>query len=84
MKDWQKWLAGIAIGYLSGVGTMQATLVSDSREHTLKILSLENQQQQTRDLFEKRMDNVVRLWEASLESNRELVALLRTQIDLKK
>lgn len=77
MKDWQKWLAGLVIGYLSGIGTMQATLVSDSHEHSLKIKYLEEYRAEDKVMFEKRLDNVVRLWEATLESQRELIAALR-------
>lgn len=79
MKDWQKWLAGLIIGYLSGIGTMQATLIADSHENTVKIRQLEKYREEDKALFEKRLDNVVRLWEANLEAERELISALKQQ-----
>lgn len=81
MKIWQAVVIGIVIGFLGGVGTVQMTMAADVRDNKVNIAHLKKEHEDTkaamlkanedaRVVFEKRMDNVVRLWEANLEQQR--------------
>lgn len=76
MKDWQKWLAGLLIGFFSGVCTMQATLVKESNTHTVKIEQLEKSEIAIKTDFEKRMDQAFALWKETNELVRQQNFLL--------
>lgn len=76
MKTWQSILIGLIIGFLGGVGTMQASLVADVREHSVKLESMGRAQDQNISQMEQRYDRVIRLMESLLETNRQLIVEL--------
>ena len=80
MKTWQSILTGVVIGFLCGVGTMQATLIGDSHDHSTRIKQLEHADNVMQTAFEKRMDSMANLWMAKLEADRELISLVRQQV----
>ena len=82
MKAWQAIIVGILVGFPGGVATMQATMIGEVRQNTAKIVFLDRKQTDDMATTEKRIDNIIRLWEASLQSNRELTALVSKQIAL--
>lgn len=84
MRTWQSIVVGVIIGFLAGVGTMQATLVSDVTSHGVKLANLDHRLDLTDALIEKRISNVILLWEKSLESNRALMESNRELISLVK
>ena len=87
MRTWQSIVVGVIIGFLAGVGTMQATLVSDVTSHGVKLTAMDQRLNSTDALIERRIGNVILLWEKSLEasralmeSNRELISLVKQAI----
>lgn len=74
MKTYQAIAVGVIIGFLGGVGTMQATIVGDVRTHETRIAHIEADAKQQMQGFEYRMDKLVRMLESLLETNRELIA----------
>lgn len=70
-------IATLIIGFLAGVGTMQATLVGDVREHTTRINHVEAQQKSSDVLFEQRISYIVKLLEQTMESNREMISMVK-------
>lgn len=76
MKTWQSILVGLIIGFLGGVGTMQASLVGDVREHTVKLESISRTAEANVVQMEQRYDRVIRLMESLLETNRQLIVEL--------
>lgn len=82
MKTWQAIFVGIIIGFPGSVATMQATLIGEVRQNTAQIKFVEQKHSDDAMITEKRIENIVRLWEASLQSNRELTALVSKQIAL--
>lgn len=76
MKTWQSILVGLIIGFLGGVGTMQASLVGDVREHTVKLESINHSAEYNTAQMEQRYDRVIRLMESLLETNRQLIVEL--------
>lgn len=74
MKTYQSIVIGITIGFLAGVGTMQATIIGDVRTHETRIAHIEADAKQQAVGFEHRMDKLVRMLEALLETNRELIS----------
>lgn len=76
MKTWQSILVGLIIGFLGGVGTMQASLVGDVREHTVKLESINRSAEYNTTQIEQRYDRVIRLMESLLETNRQLIVEL--------
>lgn len=76
MKTWQSILVGLIIGFLGGVGTMQASLVGDVREHTVKLESINRSAEYNTTQMEQRYDRVIRLMESLLETNRQLIVEL--------
>lgn len=79
MKTWKSIFLGIVIGFLAGVGTMQATLVGDVREHTTKINSINHAIEASEDSVNGRIDRITRMMESILESNRQLLAELAAE-----
>ena len=75
MKTYQSIVIGIVIGFLAGVGTMQASLVGDVRDHTTRLAHVEQDSIAQMAMFEQRMDKLVRMLESLLETNRELIAM---------
>lgn len=80
MKTWTAVFLGVVIGVLGGVGLQQVTLAGDVRENKVEIKAVKDQIIASNKIFEERMSNVIRLWEAQLASERELIALVREQI----
>lgn len=76
MKTWQSILVGLIIGFLGGVGTMQASLVGDVREHSVKLESISRTAEANVVQMEQRYDRVIRLMESLLETNRQLIVEL--------
>jgi len=76
MKTWQSILVGLIIGFLGGVGTMQASLVGDVREHSVKLVTINRSVEVNADQMEQRYDRVIRLMESLLETNRQLIVEL--------
>lgn len=79
MKTYQSIVIGIVIGFLAGVGTMQASLVGDVRDHSIRITHIETESVKQMAQFEQRMDKIVRMLEALIETNRELLAALNAK-----
>lgn len=79
MKTYQSIVIGIVIGFLAGVGTMQASLVGDVRDHSIRITHIETESVKQMAQFEQRMDKLVRMLEALIETNRELLAALNAK-----
>ena len=80
MKTWTAIFIGVAIGVLSGVGLQQVTLAGDVRENKIELRSLKDEMTRRDKVFEERMGNIIRLWEAQLNAEHELIALVREQI----
>lgn len=74
MRTYQSIVIGITIGFLAGVGTMQATIIGDVRTHETRISHIESDARKQSVEFEQRMDKLVRMLEALLETNRELIS----------
>ena len=74
MKTYQAIVVGIIIGFLGGVGTMQATIVGDVKTHETRLTHIEADAKQQVLAFEQRMDKLVRMMESLLQTNRELIA----------
>lgn len=79
MKTWKSVFLGIVIGFLAGVGTMQATLVGDVREHSTKLKTIEHNIEATEGSVNGRIDRITRMMESILESNRQLLAELASE-----
>lgn len=79
MKTSQAIIVGLIIGFLAGVGTMQASLIGDVRDHTVRLAHVEKDVAAQADQTEKRLANVVKLMESLLETNRELIVLLNNK-----
>ena len=62
-------VVGLMIGFLAGVGTMQASLIGDVRDHTTRIAHMETD-----------VNHVVQLLDEMLQTNRELILLLNNKI----
>jgi hypothetical protein len=75
MRTYQSIIIGIVIGFLAGVGTMQASLIGDVRDHTTRISHIEQDAKAQQLMFEERMDKLVRMLEALVSTNRELIAM---------
>lgn len=82
LKNWTSIIVGIIIGGLSGVGYSQLTIVGDVRENKVQIRNVREQLANSNTLFEARLSNIIKLWEAQLNTERELIALVREQIVL--
>lgn len=67
---------GVLIGFLAGVGTMQATLVGDVREHSTRIATVSREIDATNKSVNGRVDRITRLMESILETNRQLLSEL--------
>ena len=79
MKTGQGIVVGLVIGFLAGVGTMQASLIGDVRDHTIRLNHIEKDIAAQADQTEKRLANVVRLMEGLLETNRELISVIKSR-----
>lgn len=79
MKTWKSIFLGIVIGFLAGVGTMQATLVGDVREHATKLNSISRDMEVSEASVSGRIDRITRMMESILESNRQLLAELAAE-----
>lgn len=55
---------------------MQASLVGDVREHTVKLESINRSAEYNTTQMEQRYDRVIRLMESLLETNRQLIVEL--------
>lgn len=71
MKQITTIVLSVIIGLLSGVGATQVWIVGDVRKHDVQIQGTQRE-----------LDNLVRLIEAELETERELIQLVRTQNEL--
>lgn len=71
MKQITTIVLSVIIGLLSGVGATQVWIVGDVRKHDVQIQGTQRE-----------LDNLVRLIEAQLETERELIQLVRTQNEL--
>lgn len=71
MKQLTVIVLSIIIGLLSGVGATQMWIVGDVRKHEVQIAGTQRE-----------LDNLVRLIEAQLATERELIQLVRTQNEL--
>jgi len=76
MKNWQAIVVGLVIGFLGGVGSMQATIIGDVHEHTMQINHMKEKQTE-----------MTKLWEATLEQQQqqskaqeEMIRLLRDYV----
>ena len=83
MKIWQALTVGVVVGFLGGVGAMQATIVADVRDNKVNVAHVAvNVAHVAADLKDTnasvngRMDRVTKLMEQILETNRQLVAEL--------
>lgn len=79
MKAGQGIVIGLIIGFLAGVGTMQASLIGDVRDHSTRLNHIERDMVQQAEQTERRLANVVRLMEGLLETNRELIVVIKTK-----
>jgi uncharacterized protein YpmS len=79
MKTWKSVFLGIVIGFLAGVGTMQATLVGDVREHATKLNAINHTLEASESSVNNRIDRITRMMESILESNRQLLAELAAE-----
>jgi hypothetical protein len=79
MKTFHAIIVGLVIGFLAGVGTMQASLIGDVRDHTTKIAHIEKDFVAEQSQVDRRLDNIARLMESMLETNRELIVLLNNK-----
>lgn len=82
MKQLTTIALSVIIGLLSGVGATQMWIVGDVRKHEVQIESAQRDIKDTKASFEQRMDNIIRLWEAQLATERELIQLVRMQNEL--
>ena len=84
-------MCAVLIGFLSGVGLVQITLAGDVRENKIELKAVKEDVDRSRKQFDDRMAtiskqfddrmaNIIRLWEAQLNTERELIALVREQI----
>ena len=88
IKD--KWLgivSALIIGFLSGVGTFQLLIAGEVKAHEIKIINLKEQFQESSQMHEKRMDNVVKLLEsqsnqntAVMQAQAELISLVKQSV----
>jgi uncharacterized protein YpmS len=79
MKTWKSVFLGIVIGFLAGVGTMQATLVGDVRDHTVRLQQVASNRETDMDSVSQRIERITRLMESILESNRQLLSELAAE-----
>lgn len=80
MKSWQTLVVGVLLGALSIAGAFQLTLAGDVKSNASEIRAVREQLVENRKSFDDRMANIIRLWEAQLNSERELISLVREQI----
>lgn len=80
MKSWQTLAVGVLLGALSIAGAFQLTLAGEVKSNTADMRAVKEQLAETRKSFDDRMSNIIRLWEAQLNSERELISLVREQI----
>ena len=80
MRTSQAIVVGLIIGFLAGVGTMQASLIGDVRDHSTRINHIERDVSVQTDAMEKRFTHVVQLLDEMLQTNRELIVLLNNKI----
>lgn len=79
MKTWKSIFLGIVIGFLAGVGTMQATLIGDVRDHTVRLQQISVRNDKDMDSISLRIERITRLMESILESNRQLLSELSAE-----
>ena len=79
MKTGQGIVVGLIIGFLAGVGTMQASLIGDVRDHSTRLDHIEKDIASQSESTERRLANVVRLMEGLLETNRELISVIKAR-----
>jgi hypothetical protein len=79
MKTGQGIVIGLIIGFLAGVGTMQASLIGDVRDHAVRLSHIESDLTKQQQATETRIQNVVRLMEGLLETNRELISVIKNR-----
>lgn len=65
---------------MAGVGTMQATLVAEVRQNTIRINYVERDIKNTAAAFETNVDKITRHAEKNLEQQRELISLVHTML----
>lgn len=82
MKTAQAIAVGAAIGLLSGVGMSQVTFVGDVKEHSTKIAQLEKDRDADRIRTDARIYEVASLVKEVIQSNRELIHVLKMQSEL--
>ena len=76
MKIWHALIVGTVVGFLGGVGAMQATIVGDVRDNKVNVAHMAEELKETNASVNGRMDRVTKLMEQILETNRQLVAEL--------